>query len=87
MIGKTNMADIKRFFLIAKDSQQEHAWKAAIAPTCPVVVVNMALDLPERILRGNVWTEGDTLAYAGTPTDSRVRAALIAIGCPPDLIH
>lgn len=81
------MTDVKRFFLIAKNSRQEHAWKAAVSPRRPVVVVNMAAESPERILQGKVWTEGDTLAYAGTPTDSRVRAALMEIGCPPDLIH
>lgn len=81
------MADVKRFFLIAKNSQQEHAWKRTIAPTCPVITVNMAVEVPERILAGKVWTDGDTLAYAGTPTDSRVRAALLMIGCPGDLIH
>lgn len=81
------MADVKRFFLIAKNSQQEHAWKRVVAPACPVITVNMAAEVPERILAGQVWTDGDTLAYAGTPTDSRVRAALLMIGCPGDLIH
>jgi len=79
--------EVKRFFLIAKNSQQEHAWKSTIAPACPVIVVNMAAELPERILAGKSWTDGDALVYAGTPTDSRVRAALLLIGCPPDLIH
>lgn len=81
------MADINRFILIAKNSQQEHAWKSKVAPACPVIVVNMATEVPERILAGQVWTEGDALVYAGTPTDSRVRAALLMIGCPGDLIH
>jgi len=79
--------EVKRFFLVAKNSRQEHAWKQAIAPACPVIVVNMAAELPERILAGKSWTDGDALVYAGTPTDSRVRAALLLIGCPPDLIH
>jgi len=81
------MAEVKRFILIAKNPQQEAAWKRAVAPTCPVVVVNMAAEVPERILAGKVWTEGDALVYAGTPTDSRVRAALLMIGCPGELIH
>lgn len=81
------MADVKRFFLIAKNSQQEHAWKQMVPPTCPVITVNMAAEVPERILAGQVWTDGDTLVYAGTPTDSRVRAALLMIGCPGKLIH
>jgi len=81
------MADVKRFILIAKNPQQEHAWKSTVAPTCPVIVVNMAAEIPERILAGQVWTDGDALVYAGTPTDSRVRAALLMIGCPGDLIH
>jgi len=81
------MAEVKRFILIAKNPQQEAAWKQAVAPTCPVIVVNMAAEVPERILAGEVWTDGDALVYAGTPTDSRVRAALLMIGCPGDKIH
>ena len=78
---------IKRYFLVARDDQQSDAWIDYIKPSVPVIVVNMAEEVPERILQDKCWTDGDALCYAGTPTDSRVRAALKMIGCPQELIR